>query len=158
MLPTWLALTLSAFGAAVTLILGLWTWRRLWRHPITDRYSTVVYRHGVRGFGVLMLITMTFIAPLFGPIVRSGQALHHGVSGETSCCAPRSVSHSGSGRVTGGGASWPGSPVLDLPHPRSIATGRGVSGAGEPPSGSCAFADRLRLPAGASYFLSIGTG
>ncbi len=77
MLPTWLALTLFAFGAAVTLILGLWTWRRLWRHPITDRYSTVVYRHGVRGFGVLMLITTTFIAPLFeadsplGPSVAS---------------------------------------------------------------------------------------
>jgi hypothetical protein len=65
MLPTWLALTLFALGASVTLLVGLWTWRRLWRHPITDRYSTLVYRHGVRGFGVLMFVTMTFVVPFF---------------------------------------------------------------------------------------------
>lgn len=68
---------LFAFGASVTLILGVWTWRRLWRHPIRDYYSTLVYRHGVRGFGVLMLVTMTFVVPLFeadsplGPSVAS---------------------------------------------------------------------------------------
>ena len=77
MLPTSVALALFAIGAALTLVLGIWTWRRLWRHPITDAYSTLVYRHGVRGFGVLMFLSMTFVVPLFeadsplGPAVAS---------------------------------------------------------------------------------------
>jgi hypothetical protein len=77
MLPTSVALTMFALGVSVTLILGIWTWRRLWRHPITDRYSTLVYRHGVRGFGILMFVSMTFVVPLFeadsplGPSIAS---------------------------------------------------------------------------------------
>ena len=65
MLPTWLALTIFAFGASVTLILGVWTWRRLWRHPITDPYTVVVYRYGVRRLGLLLFIGMTFVVPFF---------------------------------------------------------------------------------------------
>ena len=77
MLPTWLALALFAVGASVTLILDLWTWRRLWRHPITDRYTVVVYRYGVRRIGLLLLVAMTFVVPWFeadsplGPSVAS---------------------------------------------------------------------------------------
>jgi hypothetical protein len=77
MLPAWLAVTLFAFGASVTLILGVWTWRRLWRHPITDPYTVVVYRYGVRCLGLLLFVAMTFIVPLFeadsplGPSVAS---------------------------------------------------------------------------------------
>jgi hypothetical protein len=77
MLPTSVALTIFAVGACTTLILGIWTWRRLWRHPVTDRYSTLVYRHGVRRFGGLMFVAMTFVMPLFeadsplGPSVAS---------------------------------------------------------------------------------------
>ncbi len=77
MLPTSVALTIFAVGACTTLILGIWTWRRLRRHPVTDRYSTVVYRHGVRHSGGLMFVAMTFVMPLFeadsplGPSVAS---------------------------------------------------------------------------------------
>ena len=42
---------------------GTWTWRRLWRPAITsDPYRVLVYRFGVRGFGLFMLVTMT-LAP-----------------------------------------------------------------------------------------------
>ena len=79
MLPTSVALTIFAVGASTTLILGIWTWRRLWRHPVTDRYSTLVYRHGVRRFGGLLFVAMTFVMPLFeadsplGPSVASSR-------------------------------------------------------------------------------------
>ena len=43
---------------------SIWTWRRLWRPPITDPYSVLVYRFGVRGFGLFMLAAMTFTPPL----------------------------------------------------------------------------------------------
>lgn len=65
MLPTSVALTIFAIGACVTLILDAWTWRRLWRHPITDRYTIVVYRYGVRRLGLLLFVMMTFLVPLF---------------------------------------------------------------------------------------------
>jgi hypothetical protein len=81
MLPTSLALAIFAFGAAVTFILGLWTWRRLWRHPITDRYSTLVYRHGVRGFGVFMFVAMTFVVPL----LEADSPLGQGVASRRFC-------------------------------------------------------------------------
>jgi hypothetical protein len=46
--------------------LSVWTHRRLWRHPTSDPYDQLVYRHGVRGFGVFMfvaLVLMPFISP-----------------------------------------------------------------------------------------------
>jgi hypothetical protein len=67
MLPTWFAVTLFALGASVTLILDIWTWRRLWRHPITDPYTVLVYRYGVRRFGLLLFVAMTFVMPLLAP-------------------------------------------------------------------------------------------
>ena len=77
MLPASVALTLFAVGACVTLLLGAWTWRRLWRHPITDGYTIVVYRYGVRRLGLLLFVVMTFLVPFFeadsplGPSVAS---------------------------------------------------------------------------------------
>jgi hypothetical protein len=65
MLPTWLSLTIFAFGASVVLILDIWTWRRLWRHPITDPYTVVVYRNGVRRLGLFLFVAMTFVVPFF---------------------------------------------------------------------------------------------
>jgi hypothetical protein len=79
MLPTSIALTLFILGASAVLLLGVWSWRRLWRHPITDSYSTSVYRHGVRGFGGLIFLAMTVVVPFveagtpLGPTLRSNR-------------------------------------------------------------------------------------
>lgn len=64
MLPTSIALTIFALGATLTLLLGIWSWRRLWRHPATDAYSTLVYRLGVRGFGALIFLGLTLVVPV----------------------------------------------------------------------------------------------
>ena len=64
MLPTSIAVTIFALGATLTLLLGVWSWRRLWRHPATDAYSALVYRLGVRGVGALIFLGMTVVVPV----------------------------------------------------------------------------------------------
>ena len=71
MLPTSIAVTIFALGATLTLALGVWSWRRLWRYPITDVYSALVYRLGVRGFGALIFLAMTVVVP----VVEAGSPL-----------------------------------------------------------------------------------
>ena len=76
MLPTLVALGLFVLLASLALVLGVWTWRRLWRHPVgSDPYTVLVYRHGVRGFGVFMFVAMTFVVPLFEAERPLGTAL-----------------------------------------------------------------------------------
>lgn len=67
MLPTPVAVTIFALGAAAVLALGVWSWRRLWRHPVTDPYSRLVYRRGVRRFGGLLFLVLTLVVPFLEP-------------------------------------------------------------------------------------------
>jgi hypothetical protein len=75
MLPTPVAVAIFALATTAVLVFGLWSWRRLWRHPITDAYTRLVYQRGVRRFGVLLFVVLTLVVPFFEPGALDGATL-----------------------------------------------------------------------------------